>query len=51
MGYVGKNMVDVVAVGEIFASPFVRTSFVTRFGLQTAAREWRSFMGTMPGTT
>lgn len=50
VGYVGKNMVDVVAVGEILPPPRP-TFFAMRSVRPTAELGWRFSMETTPGTT
>ena len=50
IGYIGKNMVDAVAIGELFSSPPAQMFTMPSTRL-TPARAWPSCTATTPGTT
>ena len=50
LGYVGKGMMDAVAIGEVFSSPSARPS-TTPSGPPRAARGWPASTATTPATT
>lgn len=49
IGYCGKNMVDAVAVGELFDRPRPK-AFTMRSGPPTAVLAWRCFTAITPAT-
>ncbi len=50
VGYLGRNMVDAVAVGEIFSSPSAQT-FLDAFQAADAGAAWPASTATTPATT
>jgi len=50
IGYVGRNMVDAVAVGEVFSSPTAK-AFTMPASPQIQAKAWPACMAITPVTT